>query len=86
METNTGCALSGGYDDLPEIITDEPQKRNIRNAKSLAGMDLNEIHRQYNEIYDKLAAFELFIYTLVAEANITIAEMERKENANTTQS
>lgn len=86
METNTGCALSGGYDDLPEIITDEPQKRNIRNAESLAGMDLNEIHRQYNEIYDKLAALERFIYTLVAGANIVKAEAERKENANQTRS
>lgn len=83
METNTGCALSGGY-DLPEIITNEPQKRNIRNTESLAGMDLNEIHRQYNEIYDKLAALERFIYTLVAGANIVEAEAERKENANNT--
>ena len=86
METNTGCALSGGYDDLPKMITDEPQKRNIRNAESLAGMDLEEIHRQYNEIYDKLAAVERFVYTLVAGANIAIAEAERKENANQTQS
>ena len=82
METNTGYALSGGYGDLPKIITDEPQKRSIRNAESLAGMDLSEIHRQYNEIFDKLAALELFIYTLVAGANIAIAEAERKENAN----
>ncbi len=80
METNTGYALSGGYDDLPKIITDEPQKRSIRNAESLAGMDLSEIHRQYNEIFDKLAALELFIYMLVAGANI--AEAEREENGN----
>lgn len=86
METNTGYALSGGYDDLPEIITNEPQKRTIRNTESLADMDLNEIHRQYNEIIDKLAAQELFIYMLVAGANIAKAEAEREENANQTQS
>lgn len=86
METNTGYALSGGYDDLPKMITDEPQKRNIRNAKSLADMDLDEIHRQYNEIFDKLVAQELFICMLVAGANIAKAEAEREENGNQTQS